>query len=208
MKIAIIRTYPKDDYSAHLCYLTMKKHNVADKYIFWAETGSQPLIESTGEQIIYRQPSGNFGGLLYVKQMISDMKLLPKFKKEDHIIFCDADIIMIHNPFDIVPDDADHAGIFGEAEVCEGVPHVSGQLNIIMGWLWNKYIKGGERLLDELHTYQTERGTGAGTADDTLFSIFSHTKGAKQFSFPIEKYWLHDKTNNEAEYKMNLAKWT
>lgn len=39
MRIAIIRSCDRDDYSAHVCYLSMKKHSVADKYIFFHEHG-------------------------------------------------------------------------------------------------------------------------------------------------------------------------
>jgi hypothetical protein len=208
VRILIIRTYPSDDYSAHLCYLTAKKHNVADKYIFWAEYGDNPLIEKTHEPIFYRQRCGNFGGLLFVKKMISDLTLLPLFKKDDHIIFSDADIIFLKNPFELIDDKIDHAGLFGKSMVCDNIPHVSGQLNIIKGWLWNKYIRGGVTLLDDLHKYQSEHNSVSGTADDTLFSIFSYLEGAKKKSFPLGEYWIHDKTNNKEEYYKNILEWT
>lgn len=207
MKILIIRTYPADDYSAHLCYLTAKKHKIADKIIFWCEHGDNMLVEKTGEDRYYRQQSGNFGGLLYVKQMISDLKMLPKFKDNDYIIFSDADIIFKDNPFKAVDESIDHSGIYGKSFVCENIPHVSGQLNIIKGWLWNRYIKGGEKLLDELHKYMEENNSGAGCADDTLFSVFSHLEGAVKKSIAVEKYWIHDKTNNLFEYNVNRQKW-
>lgn len=208
MRILIIRTYPADDYSAHICYLTALKHKVADKIIFWCEHGDNHLVERTNEPRYYRQPCGNFGGLKYVKRMITDLQGLPKFKDNDYIMFCDADIIFIKNPFERIDESIDHAGLFGEAMVCDNVQHVSGQLNIIRGWLWNRYIRGGERLLEELHQYQSENNSVSGTADDTLFSIFSYLEGAIKLNIPKDEYWIHDKTNNLFEYNINRKRWT
>lgn len=208
MNILIIRTYPADDYSAHLCYLTAKKHNVADQVIFWCEHGDNTLVESTGEFRYYHNSCGNFGGLKYVKRMMTELQYLPIPKDNDYIIFCDADIIFKDNPFKIIDESVDHAGLFGEAMVCDNVQHVSGQLNIIKGWLWKRYLNGGDRLLEELHTYLSDHNPVAGCADDTLFSIFSYLEEAKKLPIPFEKFWIHDKTNNLTEYQANLKKWT
>lgn len=167
----------------------MKALKVADSYIFWTDYGNCPLLEATEVPVIYHESCGNFSGLNYVKTMI---KGLSRFMVEpdDFVIFSDNDITMFKNP---MPDmiNFDHGGIFGEALVCDNIPHVSGQLNIIKGWLWNEYIKGGEYIIDLLYRYQCTHNSRAGTADDTLFSIFAYLNGAKQKSFHNLGYWIH-----------------
>lgn len=200
MRVAIIRSCDRDDYSAHVCYLSIKKHNVADKVIFFHEKGdNHPLIKSTKEPIYYHAPCGNFGGLNFVKLMVEELKQLPKPHIHDYVLFCDADIVFLKNPFEVITDE-DHGGIYGEAMVCDKIPHVSGQLNIIKGWLWRKYITGGQAQVERLYQYQRDHNSFSGTADDTLFSIYSYLCGAKLKQFEAEDYWIHDKINNAAEY--------
>ena len=169
----------------------MKALNIADSYIFWADEGDCSILKATDIPVVYHESCGNYGGLKYCKVMINALSTF-LVEPDDFVIFCDDDITMLKNP---MPDmsNFDHGGIFGSAMVCDNVPHVSGQLNIIKGWLWNEYIKGSEYVLDLLHRYQSTHNSQAGTADDTLFSIFAYLNGAKQKSFYNQGYWVHDR---------------
>lgn len=140
-----------------------------------------------------------------VKLMVQELKQIP-IQETDYVLYCDADIVFLKNPFDVMGDE-DHGGIYGEALVCPGVPHVSGQLNIIKGWLWRKYIKGGINAVNEMYQYQVQHGVGSGTADDTLFSIFSVLHDAKKKQFEPDEFWIHDKINNETEYHEFMHKY-
>jgi len=161
MTHCIIRTYDKQQHIAIKCYESMVKHNVADSYIFWADEGDCSLLKATDIPVVYHESCGNFGGLKYCKVMIN---ALSNFivEPDDYVIFCDDDITMLRNP---MPDmiNFDHGGIFGQDLVCDNIPHVSGQLNIIKGWLWNEYIKGSEYILDLIYRYQCTHNSQAGT---------------------------------------------
>lgn len=192
MTTVIIRTYAKNEHVAMKCYESMKALNVADKYCFFVERGGAiPNIVATGEPIYYHETCGNFGGLFYVKRMVRELNQIPRPNDNDYIIYSDDDIVMHKNPMDIMT--ADHAGIVGEAMVCDNVPHFSGQLNIVKGWLWNKYLDGGEEVVEECYQYQLNNNSVAGTADDTLFSIFSYLNKATKQSFHQTYYWSHER---------------
>lgn len=203
MTTAIIRSCSHDDHMAHLCYLTMKKNQVADRYIFFHDTGenggeSQPLIESTGENVFIREWACNFGGMYHVKIMMRELQRLNlRVSDNDYVIFSDSDIIIHSNPFDSLPKDLDHAGRVG-GELMPGVNHVSGQFNILKGWLWNKYINAGEAGLDtawqKLLPYNREA-----CADDTMLSVFTHGLTKKVINIP-DGVLSHTKTSVE-EYK-------
>lgn len=191
MKIAIIRSCDRDDLRAKLCYHTMTKHKVADKYIFFHEGSDHPHIDSTGAEVIERAFCDNFGGQDNIRIMLHEIKeKLPAFAEDDYIIFCDADIIVFRNPFSIMPEGVDHAGIY-DVKIGGEINHVSGQLNIIIGSLWNIYIERGEE------GYQESRKVldvcNYSIADDTIFSVFSHKMQAKQFNFFKQECWLHYK---------------
>lgn len=211
MKIAVIRSYDKDDMSAHLCYLTMKKYGIADKYIFFhdeTKTFNHPCISSTGEDIYYHEPCGNYGGLGYVKIMLKELKSkLPAFKHDDYIIMVDSDVIWFGNPFQFITETIDHAGLYGLAKVILDIPHVSGQMNIIKGWLWNDWISSPENA-NNCWEYQVQYKSKAGTADDTLFSIYAYRKLAAQYTFAETKCWIHPiKIANKKEYDQYYKKY-
>ena len=169
----------------------MEALGVADSYIFWADEGDCSLLDAHEIPVVYHESCGNFGGLKYVKVMLNALSSF-RVEPNDFVIFCDDDITMLKNPMPDM-DGFDHGGIFGDALVCDNIPHVSGQLNIIKGWLWNEYVKGNEYILDLLYRYQCTHNSQAGTADDTLFSIFAYLNGAKQKSFHGKRYWIHDR---------------
>ena len=199
----IIRCYKGDEHHALVAYESMKRVGIEGSFIFHYdnELDEPEHINKTGETIINRQPCGNFGGLLFVRKMMDDLQLLPKFKDDDYIIYCDADIIMKDNPFKYLEVDknkcfiTEQAGVMGEALVAPGVVHVSGQLNIIKGKLWNLWIQGGQTAITTCHEYLIKHGLGAGCADDTLFSIFS--RNVKQYAFKPNECWIHDKWTME-----------
>ena len=187
----IIRCYKKDEFAALKCYESMVRVGLNDKFYFHYdnELGQPTLINQTGVEIINREPCGNFGGLLFVKRMMDDLKKIPKPNEEEFVIYSDADVEFNLNPFDFIDSTIDHAGYYGDAHVKEGIPHVSGQCNIIKGWLWNKYIAEGEEAIDRC--FDILQGSEAGCADDTLFSIYSHINNAKQKSFYNTNCWVH-----------------
>jgi len=163
--------------------------------VFFADYGTYPLLESTGEYVFQHESCGNYGGLKYVKIMMDELKRLMNhitIREDDFVIFSDDDITMHKNPMELMGP-YDHGGIFGNALVCDHVPHVSGQLNIVKGWLWNNYLRGGHYVLDLLHQFQSTHNSQSGTADDTLFSIFAYLQGAKQKTFYKLGYWTHDR---------------
>lgn len=211
MKILIIRSCDRDLLLAQLCYETAVKHNVADKYIFFHEVNAidlQPVFDwhflnNPNFIVIKREYCDNFGGASNIITMLKEIKgKLPVFSDSDDIIFCDSDIIFLKNPFDFLPKECDHAGVY-DVKIGGEINHVSGQLNIIKGWLWNLYISEGEfnfkesrKVLDK-HNYSI--------ADDSVFSVFAHENKAKQFSFNLNECWLHYKIQpDEFEKYLNL----
>lgn len=202
MKIAIIRSCDRDDLKARLCYETMKFHNVADRYIFFHEDGNNhPLVAQTDEEIIYRGFSDNFGGSSHVRTMLDCMKCLPAFADEDIILYSDSDIIMDANPFEQLSGDWDHSGIYSTAFIGE-IPHVSGQLNIIKGWLWNKYIAEGDAAIDRCIPILNENNYAH--CDDTIFSVYAHLEKAKQVSLFQKGCWRHHKIADREEYEIEI----
>lgn len=199
MKILIIRSCDRDDLKARLCCETAKKFKIADRIIFF-EGNEHPEINKCGEEIIYREFCDNFGGASNVITMLSEIdKLLPKFDNNDTILFSDSDIIFLSNPFDILPIGTDHAGFYDvNYQITHGVNHVSGQLNIIKGWLWNNYIEGCEHGISQCIRKLNEHNYAI--ADDTIFSVFSYLNDAKQFAFKTGEAWLHHKINSQEEF--------
>lgn len=202
MKIVIIRSCDRDDLRAKLCYETMIKYNVADRYIFFHEGNSHPHISSLNKEIIHREFSDNFGGASNVLLMIQEMKKLPIFKDSDTIIFCDADIVMFKNPFDVMPELTEHGGMFDSDFKIGGIyNHISGQFNIVSGLLWNIFIENGRMVfrksIDLLNSFNYS------VADDTIFSVFSYEMKANQFSFKDNECWVHYKIKDE-EYNQYL----
>jgi len=202
MKIVIIRSCDRDDLRAKLCYETFKKYNVADKYIFFHEGENHPYISSLNEEIIHREFCDNFGGGSNVLTMINEMRKLPTFSDFDSVIFCDADIILYANPYDIMPANAEHAGIFDNNKNIGGVyDHISGQFNIVSGLLWNIFIENGKYFYREAYNILTKLNYSI--ADDTIFSVFSKLMEAKQYSFSENQCWLHYKIQPH-EYEQYL----
>jgi hypothetical protein len=214
MKIAIIRSCDRDDLRAKLCYVTMLKHFVADKYIFFHDVPEGktqhncPLIsEICGKfpqntSFILRSFSDNFGGELNIIQMLKDLTLLPTFEDASKIIFCDSDIIMLKNPFEIMPSRFHYGGICNDnVHIGEKYRHFSGQFNIISGFLWKKYIAEGiegykerRRLLDKF-SYSI--------ADDSILSTFLWQNSVEPYNFVNDSCWLHHKITPE-EYQKYL----
>ncbi len=206
MKIAIIRSCDRDDLRAKLCYHTLKRHKVADKIIFFHEGTNYPQIDKIQDidaVFIQREFCDNFGGENNILTMLKEIKAkLPTFNDDDFILFCDADIIMFRNPFSVMPEGTDHAGFFDPNNKIGGeINHISGQLNIVTGSLWNLYIEAGEE------GYRESRKTldkyNYSIADDSIFSVFSHFMQAKQFTFINNECWLHYKIQPE-EYENYL----
>lgn len=205
MKILIIRSCDRDALLAELCVRTAIKHNVADKIILFHE-GNMNLNLCVDEvEYIFRESCDNFGGGSNVLTMLAEIKAkIPPFNDFDDVIFSDSDIIFLKNPFEILPKDYEHAGHFNEQKDIGGeINHVSGQLNIIKGWIWNKYIENGEENYNKcreiLDTYNYS------IADDSIFSVFAHKVWANQYRFKPDEYWLHYKIKpEEFEKYLNL----
>lgn len=197
MRILIIRSCSRDEKRAHLCYLTAKKHNVADSFIFFHEKTDDSkvipkILIETGERIHFRSYCDNFGGYSNVLQMVEDLKQLNRPQQDDWIIFSDADIIFNCNPFKYLDDHRiDHAG-FGSELMPGRAIHYSGQLNFIRGWLWNTYLDLGE---DNMNKLKTEMANYP-IADDTIFSKFSHQCSRNIFTFH-EPVWEHHKVTDK-----------
>lgn len=210
MKILIIRSCDRDILLANLCFKTAVKYNIADKYIFFHESeNTEKILEQNffndypNVFIVDRKYCDNFGGEDNILTMLREINdKLPTFSNEDYVIFCDSDIIFLKNPFDILPMDCDHAGIY-DVKIGEEINHVSGQMNIIKGRLWNKYIADGEKnyasckkILD-IYNYSI--------ADDSVFSVFAYEYEAIQFSYKLNEYWLHHKSKPDEFFKyLNL----
>lgn len=202
MRIAIIRSCDRDDLIAYVCYLTMKKHNVANRYIFFHDGNNHPYISKSGEQIIYRESSGNFGGWSNVVIMLKELRKWASCNAEDYIIFSDSDIIIMSNPFDILPNGIDHAGYFNPKEYYfDKITHISGQFNIVKGLLWNCYINDSEEMYKLC--FDKLANNDKPIADDTIFSVYANMRNARQFRFGANECWIHGKMEIE-KYKQYL----
>lgn len=188
MKIlAIIRTFPADDYIAYLCYQSFKKVIGCD-FIFFAEHGEYKWLSKADGVFMFHDSFGNYGGQLGLNGCINELSKI-KTDAYDYVILVDSDIIMVKNPLSVLSTiDFEFGGIMD----FNNHRHYSGQLLIFSEAVWRKVITypNYDWVMDNFLK------DGTDIADDTCLSWVATGEIQNIFSFPKDVYWRHEKLHH------------
>ena len=190
MNILIVRSCDRDLQMAQICAETALLHMRLDRVIFLHEGNHKPIITQKFE-IIARPFADNFGGDSNVVILRTYMSQISGIGADDTVLFSDSDVIFTGNSIEaFLNADIDHGGLFGAQPLCEGAPHISGQLQIMRGDIWNRWVSdhgGAEAAMQALL-----RGS-CSIADDTALSLWSHRQGTRRKDLSGSHTWIHVK---------------
>lgn len=185
--LAIIRTYPADEYIAMLCKESFEKVMEAD-YIFFGEPGEYKYIKP-----FIRPYCCNFGGRDNVRACIEGLKKIDT-SGYDYVIFCDSDITVHKNPLDEYFE-------FGGIKDVTNNNHYSGQMLIFLQSVFNVVVNYGR--YEELFTHFIF--TGQTIADDTIFSWLASPVAKRVKNFYGLNYWTHKKLHHMESIDLRSA---
>src|SRR3990167_11120066 len=175
MNHLFIKAYDKDDYIARLCYESWMLAGYEGEVIFYCQRKCPhptynleyvpKWIAGIGRHIFHDNLVSNFGGTDGVNALLEGLRQID-FKVDDYVITCDTDIVIKKNPLDLLSNDHDFAGT-GD-KLVGGFVHISGQLQIIKGWLLREILKDKKDNADQ--TANAMIKLGLGVCDDTYMS--------------------------------------
>lgn len=193
--LVIIRTCERDDFLAFHCYNSFKKVGVDADYLFFAQHSynGYKWITRTGEKIVERGYSDNFGGMIHALSYIQDLKSLD-VSGYDRIIISDSDIILHKNPLEVM----DEYGFgIGGVQDATNKKHFSGQFQIYSAEVFERCM--GYREYESLSIKFISDGINV--ADDTLLSWIATDHAETLMNFDGTGCWSHEKLYHlENEY--------
>lgn len=200
MLYVIIRTCPRDDGIAKLCYESFKLANIDAQYSFLAEPGEYNYINKTGINIYYRSKVDNYGGQFGVKGFISGLKKY-NFNDCDQVIISDSDIIVFKNFLSQISN-FDHAGAGCNSNFKKKkIRHISGQMQIFNGTTINRLKQLSIRDID--YHVQNMVSDKISVADDTFNSYMTDLWNCKKIF--LHKCWTHYKAYEYVDKDINLV---
>jgi hypothetical protein len=193
MLYIFIRTCIRDDYISRLAYESIKCIYPNAYYMFLCENGEYKY--SNIEEIVYREKCDNFGGQFGAKGLIKNLKFTNISPNDKDVIFIvDSDIVMFKDVLSLIDDDTHHAGVINSSRW--GLKHISGQFQIVSGFLFKKLISMS---IDDIDRNVKEMlNSGMDIADDTFISFISDKLSLKKQNVST---WVHQKFY---EYSNNL----
>jgi hypothetical protein len=188
MLYVFIRTCVRDDYISRLAYESIKNIYPDASYMFLCETGR--YVYSTVEPMIYREKCDNFGGQFGVKGLLKNLRstnITPD--DSDNIFIVDSDIVMFDDALSLIDQDTHHAGVL--TNTIWDLKHISGQFQIISGFLFKKLISMNlgdiDKIVNEMVSSKID------VADDTFISFISDKLNLKK---QYVNTWIHNKFYN------------
>jgi hypothetical protein len=186
----IIRTCPRDDYLALLCYNSFLLCNITANYSFIADTGIYHEITKTNIPIHYKPQTLNYGGATGVCGLLNALKVYD-FEDNDIVIISDSDIVVLENFIDLIGD-ADHCGYGGVNEF--KINHISGQMLIFRGEIIKRLVNMSD---DERYSiiFDEMNKNKINIADD-IYNSYVTDKWKCNKKFLPKNKWLHEKFYN------------
>lgn len=213
MNYIVIRTCPKDDYLARLCYESFKHYKVPGRYEFFCAHGDYKWVKETSEPMKYHMECANFGGQRGAFILLRHMKqYVRKMQAGDTLMIVDADIVLTKNPWDKIyqfkkDGMAMMGGIFSRDIIKCGL-HISGQFMLFndagLNAALQHYPCGFRAEIDRMI------GNGCGIADDTYIS--AQIPDDRKMDFTAANAWKHHKyyeyegRTNWAEIMYSISK--
>jgi hypothetical protein len=186
MNHCIIRTCPKDDFISRLCYESFKRFDFIDKYYFLCEDGKYWHIKDLEAILIYRKEVANFGGQSGARVLFDCLKQID-FNDKDNVFIVDSDVVLFENPMQYLTD-YEHAGVGG---IVDGMVHVSGQVQIVKGYLASKfkYLSYDDISLIVEEMIVNNKSVN----DDTVISYITDKMKCKKVLLNEHNLWVHYK---------------